>query len=131
MNKHLGKIMVDDDAIPDNNLYGCETLIDRIKNIIIYFNEVNTPVKLGQISNLELLPNNKIYIKGCLFPPQLYNAYSEDYTIKKFIENGTCYDPTDKINEFSYLSDYYNYRFKEFSFSREEHEYSFILEPIE
>lgn len=37
MNKHLGKIMVDDDAIPDNSLYGCETLIDRVKNIIIYF----------------------------------------------------------------------------------------------
>ena len=51
--------------------------------------------------------------------------------IQKFIENGTCINPVDHTKDGNYVAEYYNYRFKEFSFSRNENTYSFILEPID
>ena len=96
-----------------------------------YFKEIDTPVNLVQITKFELLSNNHIFIEGCLFSPSLYNAYVEHYTIQKFIENGTCINPVDHTKDGNYVTEYYNYRFKEFSFSRNENTYSFILEPID
>lgn len=133
MSKHLGKIIVDDMVLPCEEFYriGSETLMDGVKNIFLYFKEIDTPVSLVQISKFELLSNNHIFIEGCLFSPSLYNAYVEHYTIQKFIENGTCINPVDHTKDGNYVVEYYNYRFKEFSFSRNENTYSFILEPID
>lgn len=133
MSKHLGKIIVDDIALPCEVFcrIGSETLTDRVKNISLYFNEIDTPVNLVQISKFELLPNNHIFIEGCLFSPSLYNSYVEHYTIKRLIENGLCTNPVDHNKYRDYVAEYYNYQFKEFSFSRTENTYSFILEPIE
>lgn len=133
MGKHLGKITVDDMVLPCEEFcrIGSETVIDRVKNIALYFSEIDTPVNLVQISKFELLANNHIFIEGCLFSPSLYNAYVEHYTIQKFIENGTCINPADHTKDGNYVAEYYNYRVKEFSFSRTENTYSFILEPIE
>ena len=105
--------------------------MDSVKNISLYFKEIDTPVNLVQISKFELLSNNHIFIEGCLFSPSFYNAYVEHYTIQKFIENGTCINPVDHTKDGNYVVEYYNYRFKEFSFSRNENTYSFILEPID
>lgn len=133
MDKHLGKIIVDDIVLPCEEFcrIGSETVTDRVKNIALYFSEVDTSVNLVQISKFELLSNNHIFIEGCLFSPSLYNAYVEHYTIQKFIENGTCINPVDCNKDGNYVAEYYNYRFKEFSFSRNGNTYSFILEPIE
>ena len=133
MSKHLGKIIVDDIVLPCEKFcrIGSEIVTDRVKNISLYFNEIDTPVNLVQISKFELLSNNHIFIKGCLFSPSLYNAYVEHYTIQKFKENGTCINPVDHTKDGNYVVEYYNYRFKEFSFSRNENTYSFILEPID
>ena len=133
MDKHLGKIIVDDTVLPCEEFcrIGSETVTDRVKNIALYFSEVDTPVNLVQISKFELLSNNHIFIEGYLFSPSLYNAYVEHYTIQKFIENGTCINPVDYTKDGNYVVEYYNYRFKEFSFSRNENTYSFILEPID
>ena len=133
MSKHLGKIIVDDTVLPCEEFHriGSETLMDRVKNISLYFKEIDTPVNLVQISKFELLSNNHIFIEGCLFSPSLYNSYVEHYTIQKFIENGTCINPVDHTKDGNYVVEYYNYRFKEFSFSRNENTYSFILEPID
>ena len=81
MSKHLCKIIVD-------GIIGSEIITDRVKNISLYFKEIDTPVNLLQISKFELLSNNHIFVEGCLFSPSLYNAYVEHYTIQKFIENG-------------------------------------------
>lgn len=56
MSKHLGKIIVDDIVLPCEEFYriGSETLMGRVKNIFLYFKEINTPVSLSQISNLFL-----------------------------------------------------------------------------
>lgn len=133
MDKHLGKIIVDDTVLPCEEFcrIGSETVTDRVKNIALHFSEVDTPVNLVQISKFELLPNNNIFIEGCLFSPSLYNSYVEHYTIQKFIENGICINPVDHRKDGNYVAEYYNYRFKEFSFSRSENTYSFILEPID
>lgn len=133
MNKHLGKFIVDNIVLPKEEFcrIGSETVTDRIRNITLYFSEVDTPVNLVQISKFELLPNNNIFIEGCLFSPALYNSYVEHYTIKKFSENGICINPVEHNKYGDYVAEYYNYRFKEFSFSRTENTYSFILEPIE
>ena len=87
MDKHLGKFIVDDIVLPCEEFcsIGSETVTDRVKNITLYFLEVDTPVNLVQISKFELLSNNHIFIEGCLFSPSLYNAYVEHYTIQKFI----------------------------------------------
>ena len=132
MSKHLGKFIVDDIVLPFEEFcrIGSETITDRVKNISLYFKEIDTPVNLVQISKFELLSNNHIFIEGCLFSPSLYNAYVEHYTIQKLKENGTCKNPID-IKNGNYVAEYYNYRFKEFSFSRNENTYSFILEPID
>lgn len=133
MDKHLGKIIVDDTVLPCEEFcrIGSETVTDRVRNIALYFSEVDTPVNLVQISKFELLPNNHIFIEGCLFSPSLYNSYVEHYIIKRLIENGLCINPVDHNKYGDYVAEYYNYRFKEFSFSRTENTYSFILEPIE
>lgn len=133
MSKHLGKIIVDDMVLPREQFcrIGSEIITDRVKNISLYFKEIDTPVNLVQISKFELLSNNHVFIEGCLFSPSLYNAYVEHYTIQKFIENGTCVNPVDCTKDGNYVAEYYNYRFREFSFSRNENIYSFILEPID
>lgn len=128
MSKHLGKIIVD--GIEFCRI-GSEIVTDRVKNISLYFKEIDTPVNLVEISKFELLSNNHIFVEGCLFSPSLYNAYVEHYTIQKFIENGTCINPVEYTKDGNYVVEYYNYRFKEFSFSRNENTYSFILEPID
>lgn len=132
MNKHLGKFIVDDIVLPKGELYKNvdETIIGRVENIILYFSEVNTPVKLVQIEKLEMLPNKNVFIKGCLFSPALYNAYIENYVIERIVENGICYNPIEKEKDGKYSTEYYNYRFKEFSYSRD-NDYSFVLEPIQ
>lgn len=132
MNKHLGKFIVDDIVLPKGELYKDvdETVISRIKDITLYFSEIDTPVRLIQIAEIELLPNKNIFVKGCLFSPTLYNAYIENYTIKRIVENGNCVNPVKTEKEGNYSTEYYNYRFKEFSCSRN-NEYSFILEQIQ
>lgn len=131
MNKHLGKFIVDNIELPKGELYKDvdETVIDGIKDITLYFSEIDTLVRLTQIAEIELLPNRNIFVKGCLFSPALYNAYIENYTIKRIVENGFCINPLETEKEGNYSTEYYNYRFKEFSCSRD-NEYSFILEQI-
>lgn len=131
MNKHLGKFIVDDIALPKGELYKDvdETVISRIKDITLYFSEIDTPVRLTQIAEIELLPNKNIFVKGCLFSPTLYNAYIENYSIKRIVENGNCVNPVKTEKEGNYSTEYYNYRFKEFSCSRN-NEYLFVLEQI-
>ena len=133
MDRNLGKFIVDDIVLPKGELYKdvSETVVDRVKNITLYFSEVNTPVCLTQIKKIELLPNKNIFVEGCLFSPALYNAYVEHYTIRKLVENGLCLNPINHNNTADYMTEYYNYRFKEFSVSRTENNYLFILEPIE
>lgn len=132
MNKHLGKFIADNIVLPKEEVQkaGSEIVIERIKNVSLYFSEIHTPVNLVEISKFELLPNGNIFVEGCLFSPALYNAYVEHYMIKKFVENGTCINLVDGSKYGNYIAEYYNYRFKEFSFSRTENTYSFILEPI-
>ena len=133
MDEHLGKFIVDDIALPKEEFgrIGNETVTDRIRNVALYYSEIDTPINLVQISKFELLPNSNVFIEGCLFSPALYNSYIEHYAIKKIKENGICINPVDHNKYGNYVAEYYNYRFKEFSFSRNENTYSFILEPIE
>ena len=45
--------------------------------------------------------------------------------------DGICINPVEYTKDGNYVAEYYNYGFKEFSFSRNENTYSFILEPID
>lgn len=47
------------------------------------------------------------------------------------VENGRAVNSINFEKYGDYKVEYYNYRFKEFSFSRTENTYSFILEPIQ
>lgn len=125
--------MVDDAVLPNEKFceIGSEIIADRIRNITLCFAETDSSVNLVNIEELELLPNNNIVIKGRLFSPSLYNAYVNQYIIEKLIEIGICKNSIDFDKQGNYMVEYYNYRFKEFSFSRTENTYLFILEPIE
>lgn len=81
---------------------------------------------------MNLLKDNHIFIEGAIFSPSLYNAYQQNRKITKIVETGVCINPLNTDNEAEYVTEYYNYNFKEFTFtrSREDNRYSFILQPI-
>lgn len=125
MNKNLGKFIVDDCVFTD---HGTETVVEEIKDITFYF-EDKSIINIAQVHSLNLLENNCIYVRAALFSPVLYNAYVQNYTIDKIIETGICFNPIDFDKQSAYQAEYYNYKFKEFTFLRTENEYSFILQP--
>lgn len=125
MNKNLGKFIVNDCVFAD---HGTETVVKEIKDITFYF-EGKSIINIAQVYSLNLLENNCIYVRAALFSPVLYNAYIQNYTIDKIIETGICVNPIDIDKQSIYQVEYYNYKFKEFTFLRAENEYSFILQP--
>lgn len=133
MSKHLGKFIIDDNILPvdDCKKTSSEMITDRAKNLIFYFSKCETPISITQITKFELLPNNNIFIEAALFSPNIYNAYVLNWTVDKMVENGRAVNPINFEKYGDYKVEYYNYRFKEFSFSRTENTYSFILEPIQ
>lgn len=133
MDKHLGKFIIDSKILPvdDCEKISSDVATDRIKNIIFCFSKCEAPISITQIAKFELFPNNNIFIEAALFSPNIYNAYVSNWTVDKMIENGYGFNPIDCEKYGDYKVEYYNYRFKEFSFSRNENIYSFILEPIE
>ncbi len=128
MNTNLGNFIVDDIVLAD---YGNETIIDYITSLTFYFDH-GIPVRITQIITLNLLKDNHIFIEGAIFSPSLYNAYQQNRKITKIVETGVCINPLNTDNEAEYVTEYYNYNFKEFTFtrSREDNRYSFILQPI-
>lgn len=133
MSKHLGKFIIDNNILPidDYEKISSDMATDRIKNIIFYFSKCETPISITKIAKFELLPNDNIFIEAVLFSPNIYNAYVSNCTVDKMVENGYGFNPIDCEKYGDYKVEYYNYRFKEFSFSRTENTYSFILEPIQ
>lgn len=132
MSKHLGKFVIDNNilSVDDCEKTSSDVITDRIKNLIFCFSKCETPISITQVTKFDLLTNNNIFIEAALFLPNIYNAYVSNWTVDKMVENGRCFNI---INEKcgDYKVEYYNYRFKEFSFSRTENTYSFILEPIQ
>ncbi len=133
MSKHLGKFIIDKNILPidDYEKISSDMATDRIKNIIFCFSKCETPISITKIAKFELLPNDNIFIEAVLFSPNIYNAYVSNCTVDKMVENGYGFNPIDCEKYGDYKVEYYNYRFKEFSFSRIENTYSFILEPIQ
>lgn len=133
MNKHLGKFIIDNNilSVDDYEKISSDVATDRIKNIIFCFSKCEIPISITQVVKFELLPNNNIFIKAALFSPNIYNAYVSNWTVEKMVENGYGFNPIDHEKYGDYKVEYYNYRFKDFLFSRTENTYSFILEPIQ
>ena len=133
MNKHLGKFIIDSNILPvdDCEKTSSDVATDRINNIIFCFSKCETPISITRVSKFELLPNDNIFIEAVLFSPNIYNAYVSNCTVDKMVENGYGFNPIDCEKYGDYKVEYYNYRFKEFSFSRTEYTDSFILEPID
>lgn len=133
MSKHLGKFIMDGNILPvdDCEKISSDVIINMIKNLIFCFSKSETPISITQIAKFELLPNNNIFIETALFSPNIYNAYVLNWTVDKMVENGRAVNSINFEKYGNYKVEYYNYRFKEFSFSRTENTYSFILEPIQ
>lgn len=133
MSKHLGKFVIDNNILPvdDCEKISSDVITDRTKNLIFYFSKCETPMSITQVKKLDLLPNNNIFIEAALFSPYIYNAYVSNWAIDKMVENGRAVNSINFEKYGNYKVEYYNYRFKEFSFSRTENTYSFILEPIQ
>lgn len=131
MSKHLGKFIIDNNISPvdDCEKTSSDVMTNMIKNLIFCFSKCETPINITKVTKFELLPNNNIFIEAALFSPNIYNAYVSNWTVDKMVENGRGFNIIgEKYGD--YKVEYYNYRFKEFSFSRIENTYSFILEPI-
>lgn len=132
MSKHLGKFIIDNNISPvdDCEKTSSDVMTNMIKNLIFCFSRCETPINITEVTKFELLPNNNIFIEAALFSPNIYNAYVSNWTVDKMVENGRGFNIVgEKCGD--YKVEYYNYRFKEFSFSRIENTYSFILEPIQ
>ena len=131
MSKHLGKFIIDNNISPvDDCEKSGDVMTNMIKNLIFCFSKCETPINITKVTKFELLPNNNIFIEAALFSPNIYNAYVSNWTVDKMVENGRGFNIAgEKCGD--YKVEYYNYRFKEFSFSRIENTYSFILEPIQ
>ena len=132
MSKHLGKFIIDNNiSLFDDCEKSGDVMTNMIKNLIFCFSKCETPINITKVTKFELLPNNNIFIEAALFSPNIYNAYVSNWTVDKIVENGYGFNPIDCEKYGDYKVEYYNYRFKEFSFSRTENTYSFILEPIQ